>query len=353
MSHRGSPSDSTDQDTNTTDGGTPAGVTVDGGGAPPVSGDANLSADASSASGDPGAKEPPKPTLADVIKTGLELNEEGKSPAPAKDGSAPEGGDPAAAKAGDDAKPQDDKDLPFHNHPRWKEVTGQNKELTAKVATLEPKAQELDKITEFMTANNLSHNEVGEGFVIMAMAKAGDPRVLQRLDDFRNKVALAIGEAVPEDIQAKIDSGEITEAAGKELAKARANTSRLEADNTRRQQQDQQRTERDAAERLANECQTAVTNWETETRKTDPDFAKKESAIERYARALMQQKGAPKNSDEAVALMKAAYTEVNKDFGSFAPQKQPVSRIPTAPSSNGASEKPKSLIDAVSKAVNS
>jgi|GEM_PF-3674186 len=346
MSERGSPSDHA-ENVNTEATGdalasATAGTDVDASG----SGDANLSADASSASGDQGAKEQPKATLADVIKTAAELPDaEGKSPAPAKDGkdTNAEGAD-AAAKADGDKAATDDSKLPFHNHPRWKEVIAENKDLR-------PKAEQFSKITEFMDQHNLNHEEVGEGFIIMAMIKAGDPRGLAKLDEYRDKLALALGEKLPDDIAEQVESGAITEGAGKELAKTRAKSARTEADNARLRDQDNQRRQNDEATTLATQCQGAVTKWEADVRKTDPDFAKKEKAVARYARALMQEKGFPKSADDAVALMKEAYGEVNKDFAAAIPPKQPARHVSSAPSSNGAKPAPKNLADVVRQAA--
>ncbi len=353
MSDRGSPSDHTGADKAITDDTAPASAGAEGGAASPGSGDANLDAAASSADGDQGAKQDaPKPTLADVIKTAVAEGSDEKvaSPAPVKDGSKVEGDD-AAAKADGEHKPEDDAKLPFHNHPRWKQVIGENAEIKAKVATLEPAAQQFEKIESFMTQHQLTHEEVGEGFIIMAMAKAGDPRVIQKLDDFRNKVALAIGEAVPADIQEQIDSGALTEAAGKELAKTRAQLKMTEAQTARRSEADAEKKAKDDADALKKELQGAVTAWDAEQRKIDPDFAKKESAIARYSRALILEHGQPRNREEAVNLVKAAYAEVNKDFGAVIPQKQAAKHVPSAPSSHGASQQPKSLREAVARAL--
>lgn len=353
MSERGSPSDHTGNDNANPDSGSPASEHVDGAAPASSSGDANSQADASSASGDQGAKkDAPKATLADVVKTAAETADaSGKSPDPANDGKE---------KVEGDAKPDikaegetDDSKLPFHNHPRWKEVVSQKQTLEAKVKDLEPAAEQFGKIESFMQEHHLSHDEVGELFIVGAMAKAGDPRALQKIDEYRDRLALAIGEKLPDDIKEQVESGAITEAAGKELAKSRVTTKRLEADAKTRTENDENRRRNDAAENLSKECKTATTVWEEGARKTDPDFAKKEKAVARYARALMQERGFPKNGNEAVAIIKEAYAEVNKDFGSVIPQKQPVSRLPTAPSSNGAKAQPKSLAEAVRQAANS
>lgn len=355
MTGTASPADRSGQDDNTN---TDALAGADNGGAvdtTAVSGDANLSTDAPSASGEPGAKkDATEPTLKDVLKDAASLGEDGKpvaSPAAAKDGAEKvvEGEKPADKTA--EQLAEEDKALPFHNHPRWKQVIEQNRTMASEVATLKPAAEQFEKIDGFMREHQLTHDEVGEGFVIMAMMKAGDPRVLQKLDETRDKVALAIGAKIPDDIQAKIDAGEISEEAGKTMSLDRAKLKMSESATARRAEADAtDKTEREATE-LRQTCQAATDAWVKEAAKTDPDFAKKESAIARYSRALILEHGAPRNREEAVNLVKAAYAAVNNDLKGIVPAKAPVKHLQSAPSSHGANTQPKTLAEAVSKAA--
>lgn len=355
MSGTGSPADQQDKVIDTANADAQASANADAKSDTPASGDANLSADASSASGEktPDAKDAPKATLADVVKTAAEANGEGKSSTPANDGKAKPEGTPDPAKADAPHDPKDDEKLPFHNHPRWKQVIGENADYRKKLETIAPQAEQFEKIQSFMDQHHLSHDEVGELFVVGAMAKAGDPRALERIDAYRDRLATAIGEKLPQDIQDKVDSGEITEAAGKELSRLRAKDARATADADRTRQQSEEDRQRQAASDHAAACQAATVRWETEARKTDPDFSKKENAIARYSRAFVQERGFPKTVDEAVQIVKDAYAEVNKDLGAIIPAKKPVSHVPSTPSSHGAKTKPKTLAEAVAQAANS
>lgn len=358
MSGTGSPSDQTGQANTDVDQGAQASATSDTSvNADGHSGDANSQDGASSAQSDRGANKDPKPTLADVVKTAAELADNGqaKSPAAANDGKEKVEGEAAAEgekPEGEKAAETDDSKLPFHNHPRWKQVIGQNQELTREVETLKPAAEQFEKIDAFMSEHQLTHEEVGEGFIIMAMMKSGDPRGLQKLMEAHDKLALALGEKLPADLQEQVESGAITEAAAKELSLSRVKTGRLEQDATKRQEQETRQREQDAATNLANECKAATTKWETEARAKDPDFAKKEKAVARFARAIMQEKGFPKSAEAAVQIIKDAYAEVNQEFKSALPQKQPVARVPSASSQNGAKPAARNLRDVVAAAAN-
>lgn len=303
-----------------------------------------------SAADDKGAKK--EPTLSDVIKTAAKLDADGKSPVPAKDGSKTEAEKvDDAAKLAADADPNkakvEDKDLPFHNHPRWKEVISERDTLKERVSKLEPDAQQYEKITSFMTQHNLTPDETGEGFVIMAMIKAGDPRALVKLDEYREKLAVAIGDVLPPDLKSQVDAGALTEEAAREVSRGRVRTARAEskaADVTKTQ------TDREAkdAERAAlTVVVTATDDWVKKKTASDPDFAKKEASLERYVKALIHDHGKPKTAADAVRLMEAAYTEVNKTFAVFAPRKEAITPVPGGSSSNGARPVPKSVADAV------
>ena len=148
-----------------------------------------------------------------------------------------------------------------------------------------------------------------------------------------------------------MDTGEISEEAGKELAKSRATVKMSETREAERTQQEARDKQSRDRSNLALAQANAVSAWDVETRKSDPDFADKEKAIAKYARALMQEHGTPKSPEQAVQLIKAAYAEVNKDFARLLPKKSAVARVPVAPSSNGAKPAPKSLREVVELAA--
>ena len=348
MSERGSPTDHTDTGTDQPFVEGQASSSTD---APDLQDgqDAKDTSDGSSPAAGARKEEAPKPTLADVVKTAAEKPDpSGKSPTPAKAGPEKiELVDPAKSKPAE----QDDSKLSFHNHPRWHEVKAQVRTLQGQVENLTLDADQFRKIDGFMREHKLTPEEVGEGFIIMAMAKNGDSRVLQKLDEFRSRVALAIGEALPPDIQAKVESGEMSEAAAKDLAKARASATVSERRIAEREAADINARAVQAETNLRNAQAATVTGWEIEQRKLDPDFAAKENAVARYARALMQEHGDPRTVEQAMALVKMAYDQVSRDFRAAIPQRAPVRRAPIASSSNGAQPPPKTLLEAITRAA--
>lgn len=293
-------------------------------------------------------KDAKKPTLADVIKTAAKI-EEGKPSTPAKTDTKVEVPKVDGEKLADEQrpKPEDDKNLPFHNHPRWKEVVGERDALKDRVTKLEPDAEQYGKITSFMTEHQLSADEVGDGFVVMAMIKAGDPRALERLDTLRAKVAAAVGEVIPDDLKAKVDAGALTEDAAKEVSRARAATARATADTTRAREAANRTTQQANETALVNDLMAATDEWAAKTASKDPDFAKKSQAITRFAQALMHTHGRPKNKADVAKLMEGAYAEVNKTFVSVMSAKEPIKPVTNANSSTSVKAVPKTLAEAV------
>ena len=176
MSDRGSPSDHTATEVPQPKEDAPASAASQDAG---QSGGTDAKSPDASSAPDQGATKDAKPTLLDVLKTAADVpTDPGGSPDPAKKGT--DKPDPATDAPEKDAKETDDSKLSFHNHPRWQEVVGQNKSLKEQVHTLEPDADQFRKINSFMEEHRLSPDEVGEGFILMAMMKNGDPRAIQK-----------------------------------------------------------------------------------------------------------------------------------------------------------------------------
>ena len=119
-----------------------------------------------------------------------------------------------------------------------------------------------------------------------------------------------------------------------ELAEARAKV----ALTARRDEVQAEKTEEaraaETARNAATAAATAVNAWETQTRKTDPDFAEKAEMVETTVRAEVAMKGPPKSPEEAVAIVQAAYEKVTKTFQRLKPP--PKAKDTTTPAGTSA-----------------
>lgn len=271
---------------------------------------------------------------------------------PADDGEA---ADPPEKTPEEQAAEQEaaDAKLPFHKHPRWQEVKRERdqfrakaEELSIQVDQLSGKAQQLDTIGSFMREHELTAEEVQQGFEIMALMKHDPAAALQKLAPHLSNLELAAGQRLPEDLQAKVDAGEVTPEIARETARAR-----MEAAAARyRAERAGHAIEQTNAQQLVTAMKDAVTGWENDVKARDPDYPHMQSFVLDRTRVLMAQKP-PRTPDDAKALVKQAYDEVKAQMKRVLPQRQPMRTVTSDKSSTTAVAAPNSLTDVVKMAL--
>src|SRR3990167_2178150 len=180
--------------------------------------------------------------------------------------------DPAAAVAAE-AEPaaEDDANLPFHNHPRWKAV------LAERDSFKEP-AERYGLIEGFMQQHGLSTEEVAEGYEVMALLKSGDPAKLatarQWFSDRLEFLDGTLGNVMPTDLQQRVDDGLLDEEGAKEVARARADAALLKARDAATTTATIAEQGRQQAAAITEVVTSAVQGWEERTKAADPDYAK-------------------------------------------------------------------------------
>lgn len=287
------------------------------------------------------------PTLLDVVKSAIEPKAEPTDPSTVTASEVdPLVEDPAAVAVEPD--PKDDADLPFHNHPRWKQVTAERDSFKGD-------AEQYGKITGFMTEKGLTPEDVAEGYEVMALLKSGSPEDLTKVREYfhTNLLALdtALGNVLPEDLQTRVDDGLIDEAGAQELARSRATEALRVSQATTRDEATANAKATTDAQTLGAAMVTAVEGWEARTKATDPDYAKKAELVETTCRAIVQRTGTPPATPEAaVALAEQAMVEVNRQFKSLAPKPKPIALDPHG-SSTPTNVAPKTLREAINAAV--
>lgn len=250
------------------------------------------------------------------------------------------------AQAGPEQKAED---VPFHNHPRWKE-------LKAERDSYREGAENYRKITDFMANTGLEPSEVAEGFQVMASLKSGTLDGLeQALAYFEEKAQLLrqmTGRDLPQDLASKVNDGLVDEEVAREFARSQAASQLQQNQFDRQRQLSEQTAAEQARQQTAASMAQAVQGWEDGIKAKDPDYAtKKEALVLDRARVLQGEVGAPKTPEEAIALVDRAYKEVNDRLRSILPARRPVSPPPASMSAR-VSPVPKSLGDAVRAAVN-
>lgn len=306
--------------------------------------DAKTSA-VSSAAGDKDANK--KPTLEDVIQDGFKgkadsgSSTEGDSTESADAKNAEEQGSQDDAQAPKDGSQKQADKVPFHNHPRWKE-------MLAERDALKPKAEQFDKIDTFMRTNALSPQEMAEGMKVMALMKVNPVEAYKALRGYVDQLAPLAGEVLPEDLKKEVEEGFIDEGRAKELARLKAEREFAVS----RQQEVLEQQEQARVVAFQREVATAVSAWEKTEQARDPEWSVKQEMVLDRVKALLASER-PASPSEAVELARRALADVNSRLrpilGRSAIPKGPTSSL----SSANTRPKPASLDDLVRMGLNS
>jgi hypothetical protein len=311
-----------------------------------------------------GDAEPPKTALEAAQRV---MAKEGSQPSDAKpqqSGDAQKPTPAEAAKSPEDkgaAAEDDDSKLPFKDHPRWKKMSSEHRMLkVAKekneeaIKSLEPKAKAVDDLTGYLRDNNLEREDFQNGLTIMAAIKSDPAKAYGLLRPIMDRLELATGARLPDDLKAKVEAGTVDAETAAELARTRA----AEARARTQAESIQQRTTHDTQERERQELEgqiKVVTDtmnaWDAEWMKRDPDAAK----LRPFVEDLLMLEGSakpPRNAEEARALCERAVTKARERLGAFVPAPKPKEgRLPDGGLPVETAVVPKSSLEAAQAAL--
>lgn len=307
--------------------------------------------------------EDPKSKMMDIVRDVVSKDadkgesEDGSSPAEASE--TEEAKADADTKLTDDDKDDDGKPLPFHEHPRWQKMKGERDDLRKQVEEFKAPAEQYHQIEQFMNQSGLVADEVAQGFQVMDMIKNNPQAAYEYMVGAVEVLGQMLGKTVSPELQARIDAGEMTEEAARQLAEAQAQSQLHQQSAQAAQQQQQQLAQQQQLQQMTQQIQAGVSAWESEVMKSDPDYSKKSDMVLRVAQGIRADriaKGmAPRNAQEAVDIVKEAYENVNKTLGVTSARRQPTDKTPTSSASSGQAASPsgpQSLAEAVRMGAN-
>lgn len=267
-------------------------------------------------------KSEPEKTPLDVVRSVLKVKPSTPPDTQAKTPDTAASTDTAKPDAAAEAKlteltPEEEAKLPFHKHPRWKQVLGERNELRERVTSLEEPARQFGLVQEFMAKNNLTPPGMADLFTVAALMQNDPERAIPVVQNYLEQLQLITGQKLPSDLASQVDDGAITESAARELHMARLNAARSQtaAQESQRQSQEQARIARET------ENVAAVNAWEQATKGTDPDFDRKKPFV---IDAIKVRLAAEPNVTQAraVQIAREAYASVNERFRGLVPQQQ-------------------------------
>lgn len=301
-----------------------------------VTEDTAAPAEVETGAADPSSAPGEKPEdMLSVVRDVVSTTEEPASPAKEDPEPEPEG------EA--DPEPKDDTDytdVPFNKHPRFQQLLRKAKENEAD-------AVRYRNVDTFLKQNHLDAEEAADGLRIMALAKSDPAKALSELKPFVQKLLVAAGEVLPDDLKARVQSGEMPAAAAQEVSRSRA---QLEIQR-QAQEQAELRRQQEAAAAQTNALRDTALSWASDRDAKDPAFQQKYPLLQREIAFLQRAEGLPVTPEGVRDQLNRAYAEVNKQARTVAqparPARQPIRPVVGGAAPGTHNPEPKSMIEAI------
>lgn len=278
--------------------------------------------------------------LLSVVQSAMEVEEPEEAESQSEEEVEGEDDGDAETLAASDDVDEDVSDKSPVPYKRFQEVIAEKNEF-------KHGADQFNKITDYLSHNNINADEASTGLQIMALMKNDPAKALEALTPFVNTLRELTGEVLPDDIRNKVDDGFMDEDAGRELSRARA-----EADNQKRI------NDRVAAQQTNVQSQQhkdhlarTVTAWEDNARQSDPDYDLKQDEIDDRVRVLVSERGSPNTEEDAISMANEAYEAVNQRFKARMGTKRAIRTASGGKLGGTPVAEPKSLLEAVQNAV--
>jgi hypothetical protein len=236
---------------------------------------------------------------------------------------------------------------------RFGQVKQQVARLRDQVATLQPNAQQYEKLQSFMASNELDARSAANALRIAALVQGAlngrvEPSAaVNELAAWTDQLKGLAGEALPADVQKRVDDGVIDDDTAKEIARLRAQQHL----QSRRTELDAQAQSMQVRQAMSGTIVSAVNAWEQAIRERDPDYPRKAKLVETTARALRLERYGdtiPPSAEHARALVQEAYDVVTRELTAALPRRTDV-RTPlngATPSRSTVRTEPKTSLEA-------
>ncbi len=227
-------------------------------------------------------------------------------------------------------------------------------ELRNEVATLKPSAEIGTQLQTFAQSHDLSSDDIVNALHIAATLRRGDYKSFyDMVGPFVRHAQEYLGVVLPEDLRQAVEQRQMTEQAAREFAKTRFDHQRAMIENQRMNDMGRTYVTREVQGTVAR----AVSSFENQLAANDPDYkARKAGFVQREAAAILQEQygGTVTSVDDALAIVKRAYDNVNAQLRKITPAPKATARSPGATNSQTPASRPapKSLMEAVMAGIN-
>jgi hypothetical protein len=219
--------------------------------------------------------------------------------------------------------PEDpDAKLPFSKHPRWQEVIKQRNEARTEVEELrklKPQAEVAQRLNKFCADNGVSDQDLQVALEIAALAKKDLKAFRARIGEMADHIDFSLGQRLPDDLQAKVKAGTMSEEDAKEVARLRMADKNNKTSAAERQREQELASQRQAQQAMEN-MTSALNGWEATKKASDLDWDTIRPLLkDRLSVLWVAQK--PRTPEAVVALAEEALKDVKVTVKSFMPAK--------------------------------
>lgn len=204
---------------------------------------------------------------------------------------------------GDQSTQKDDEnfsDVPFNKHPRFQEVLRQRNDFKVD-------AVRYRNVQNFIDQNGLGAEEAAELLTIGGLMKVNPIEAWKRMKPAIQKLLVAAGEVLPDDLKDRVAKGEITADAAMEVSRSRATVDATHAQRSF----EQQRSDQTRSTELRNTLMGAAAAWEADRHLRDPNFDAKLPLVQKEVVWLQSQEGKPDTPQGVQDQLRRAYEAVN------------------------------------------
>lgn len=317
---------------------------------------------ADSSTADEGSTE--KGSILDAVSSALKEGDgEGEEDEAAE--SSPGSEEGGGEKDGAEAKSTDEDDLGEltdeelnrykpRTQRRMKQLLGRIDEANKKTEELQPKAEAFEKIESFARENSIDEQTMNSLITYPVMRRDKPELALQMIEKEYHELLAETGKQLPDDLKQQVDHGYLTQQYAQELSERRAREQR-EKTRAEQEREAQQRQAQEQQKNLVGDVQSALSEWEDNWSKSDPDYrVKRDEVHEQVELELIrrqQNRNLPQNRDEAVQMVEQARKRVEERHKRLRPQKPESRHVSGGTASSEAKSKPKSMFDVIDSVV--
>jgi hypothetical protein len=245
----------------------------------------------------------------------------------------------------------------YHSRTRRRiqQLLDRNKATATELGQLKPLAEQASRINQFVQASGLDFSEVNSGFELMALMKTDPFAAREKLAPIWSALNKVCGVELPADLQQKVDQGFVDEATARDLAQSKARAHLAQNAQTRTVQTIHKQREQAEHRQFSTSVQSTIKTFEDNWRKSDPDFAVKQSRVtEKVELALsrMASKGETlKSPADAVKIIEDARKAVEVELKPFIQKREAINPLPGGGVTANGSPKAKSMAEAVAQGL--